>query len=210
MMVTARPSGGGGGGGGRRQAARGRAASAESSSSESRTVADGGGAGGLSARAASAACMNLAADGVHDFCDGLAVGAGYGVSPAAGVATTVGVVLHEIPQELGDYMMLGRGGFSPSGAIAANFACGLAALLGTAVSLRVGEGFGKVLLPLCAGGLLFMAIGAVLPEMFEAVSDGGREGGVVRAVVAAVFGVAGVMVVHGIEAEAHGLGGHAH
>ena len=74
----------------------------------------------ISPHAISAAYLNLAADGLHNFCDGLSVGAAYRISHASGAATTLAVLLHEVPQEMCDYMLLLRGGFSRPAALAAN------------------------------------------------------------------------------------------
>ncbi len=56
--------------------------------------------------------MNLIADGMHNFVDGVAVAAAYLVSPETGVATTFAVLMHEVPQELGDFGVLLHAGFS--------------------------------------------------------------------------------------------------
>jgi zinc and cadmium transporter len=113
-----------------------------------------------------AAYLNLAADALHNFCDGLAVGAAYRVSTTAGLSTTLAVFLHEVPQELGDYMILLRAGFSRSTALASNLLCALSALVGTAASLQAATAFDGVaehsLLPFAGGGLLYMAVGMLL------------------------------------------------
>lgn len=107
-------------------------------------------------------------------------------------------------------MLLLRGGFSRPAALAANFACALCALAGTWASLRIGAEWEGVLLPFCGGGLLFMAVGAVLPELGEAVDGKGRGGALGRSVLAGVCGAAGVAMVTVIESAAHGVGGHSH
>ena len=72
--------------------------------------------------------MNLFGDGVHNFIDGLIIGASYLVSIPVGIATTVAVVLHEIPQEIGDFGVLVHGGFSKAKALFYNFLIGLTKL----------------------------------------------------------------------------------
>lgn len=181
------------------------AASPLSSSSSSHTIPP---PRGVSVHAVSAAWMNLAADAVHNFCDGLSVGAAYQVSPAAGVSTTLAVFLHEVPQELGDFMLLLRGGWSRRAALAANLACALSALAGTAASLTLGAAWDAALLPFCAGGLLFMAVGAVLPELADSVRGGGAVRVALKALCAVLCAAAGVAVVRAIEAAAHE--GHSH
>src|SRR3989338_8622113 len=58
------------------------------------------------------ALMNLFGDSVHNFIDGLILGASYLVSIPVGVATTIAIILHEIPQEIGDFGVLIHGGFT--------------------------------------------------------------------------------------------------
>lgn len=82
--------------------------------------------------------MSHVADALHTFYDGVSVGAAYQVSPASDMATTPTVLLHEVPQELGEYMLLPRGAFSRPTALAANLAFALSALLGTWTSLTLG------------------------------------------------------------------------
>jgi zinc transporter ZupT len=163
--------------------------------------------------------MNLAADALHNFCDGLSVGAAFLVSPAAGLSTALGVFLHEVPQELGDYLLLRRGGFSRAGALSANLACALSALAGTAAALHAADlfdGAADVVLPFCAGGLLYMAIAAVLPQIADALEsvDGPAGRRPMRRLTATagatVCGLGGVAVVQMIELFTHGAHGHVH
>ena len=74
----------------------------------------------------------LIGDGLHNFIDGIAIAASFAVSPAVGVATTMAVAAHEIPQEIADYGILITGGFSHRTALALNFLSSLSALAGAA------------------------------------------------------------------------------
>jgi zinc and cadmium transporter len=65
--------------------------------------------------------MNLLGDAVHNFIDGMIIGASYLISMPVGIATTIAVALHEIPQEIGDFGVLIRGGFSRRKALMFNF-----------------------------------------------------------------------------------------
>ncbi|OUC44078.1 hypothetical protein D917_09334, partial [Trichinella nativa] len=56
--------------------------------------------------------LNLIADFAHNFTDGLAVGASYLISDMIGVITTITVILHEVPHEIGDFAILIRSGYS--------------------------------------------------------------------------------------------------
>ncbi len=82
-------------------------------------------------RAVASRYMILIGDAVHNFVDGVVIGASFLASPAIGLATTVAVIAHEIPQEIADYGILVRGKLSPKKALVVNFASGLTAVLGT-------------------------------------------------------------------------------
>lgn len=74
--------------------------------------------------------LNLVGDGVHNFIDGMVIAGSFFVSYSLGIATTLGVVFHEIPQEIGDFGVLVYGGLTKSRALAYNFASALTAMAG--------------------------------------------------------------------------------
>ncbi len=114
------------------------------------------------------AAMSLAGNVAHNFIDGAIVAASYLVSIETGLVTTLAVVLHEIPQEIGNFGILVYGGYSPKKALAVNFASGLAGLLGAGLALAAGqavEGLANVLLPFTAGGFLYIAGSDLIPEL---------------------------------------------
>ena len=139
----------------------------------------------------SAIILNMAADAMHNFTDGLAIGATYAsvdVNPAAAVTTTLtttsllttmfssrgglaslSILLHEVPHELGDFCTLLRAGFTKSQAILAQFVTALAAVLGTCTALYVSEMGGveqnQILLLITAGGFVYLAAVTILPEV---------------------------------------------
>src|SRR3989338_3600079 len=80
------------------------------------------------------AMMNLFGDGIHNFIDGLIIGASYLASIPVGIATTLAVIFHELPQEIGDFGVLLHGGFSKARTLFFNFVTALTAVLGAAVS----------------------------------------------------------------------------
>ena len=65
--------------------------------------------------------MNLMGDGFHNFIDGMIIAGSFLVSPALGLSTTFAVLLHEVPQEIGDFGILIYSGFSRTKAIVFNF-----------------------------------------------------------------------------------------
>lgn len=112
--------------------------------------------------------LNLIADGVHNLIDGMMIGASYLVSLPLGIATTLAVVFHEIPQEIGDFGILLHTGFTKRRALFFNFLSATLAMLGTAVALLVGsslESFSSVMLSFTAGGFIYIAGSDLLPEL---------------------------------------------
>ncbi|MBI2173329.1 MAG: ZIP family metal transporter [Candidatus Aenigmarchaeota archaeon] len=119
------------------------------------------------------AYMNLFGDTVHNFIDGLIIGASYLASIPAGIATTIAVVFHEIPQEIGDFSVLLHGGFTKKKAVALNFIVALTAVLGAAVALFFGSLTGgsiTFLVSFAAGGFVYIAAADLIPELHKKIS----------------------------------------
>lgn len=115
----------------------------------------------------------LFSDGVHNYIDGLIVGLAYTVSIEVGIATTVAVILHEIPQEIGDFGVLLHAGYSKAKALWFNFASGLFAILGTVTALVLGdsaESLTLFLVPITAGGFIYIALSDLIPELHKTTS----------------------------------------
>lgn len=114
--------------------------------------------------------LNLIGDGIHNFIDGLVMGASFLVDFKIGIATTAAIVLHEIPQELGDFGVLVYGGFSKYKALFYNFLSALTAVIGTVVgyymSRRV-DNMALFLLPFAAGGFIYIASCDLIPELHK-------------------------------------------
>ena len=83
--------------------------------------------------------LNLAADMFHNFTDGLAVGASYLAGDSIGLITTVTILFHEIPHEIGDYAILIQSGVPRGKAIALQALTAVGAVTGCALSLLLGE-----------------------------------------------------------------------
>ncbi|MCX5708425.1 MAG: ZIP family metal transporter, partial [Candidatus Omnitrophica bacterium] len=80
------------------------------------------------------------------------------------------VIFHEIPQELGDFGVLIYGGFSKSRALFFNFISALAAMLGALVGYFIAgaaSGFSSIILPLTAGGFIYIATSDLIPELHK-------------------------------------------
>jgi len=115
------------------------------------------------------AVINVLGDAVHNFIDGVVIGASYLVSPTLGVSTTLAVLLHEIPQEFGDFGILIHSGLSVRSALLVNLGSASVAILGTALSLSLGtvakETVTIILVPLTAGGFVYLAAADLIPEL---------------------------------------------
>ena len=114
------------------------------------------------------AYMNLFGDAVHNLIDGLIVGGSYLVSIPIGISTTLAVIFHEIPQELGDFGVLIHGGFAKRKAVWFNFLTALTAIVGAIIAFVVGtalEGFIPLLIPFAAGNFIYIAGSDLIPEL---------------------------------------------
>ncbi|TNM92701.1 hypothetical protein fugu_018103 [Takifugu bimaculatus] len=138
--------------------------------------------------------LNLAADVIHNFTDGLAMGASFLVSPTVGTITTLTILLHEVPHEIGDFAILIQSGCTKRKAIFLQLLTALGAVAGTICSL-LAQGAGTAattwILPFTAGGFVYIATVTVLPELLVGRSSFGQS---VMEILALLFGV-GMMVV---------------
>ena len=114
--------------------------------------------------------LNLFGDGLHNFIDGLVIAGSFAVSVKLGLFTTLLVIIHEIPQEIGDFGVLVYGGFSRQKALFYNFLSGLCAfggaLLGYFISHKI-SGFSHILLALTAGGFIYISSADLVPEIHK-------------------------------------------
>ncbi|MHA1409603.1 MAG: ZIP family metal transporter [Candidatus Odinarchaeia archaeon] len=114
------------------------------------------------------AYMNLVGDGVHNYIDGLIIAGAFLVNISLGVVTTIAVVLHEIPQEIGDFGVLIHGGFTIKRALLLNFATALIAVLGAISALLLSSfiaGLQVFLVPFAAGGFIYIGASDLIPEL---------------------------------------------
>lgn len=112
----------------------------------------------------------LFSDGVHNFIDGAIVGISFLVSIPLGFATTLAVMLHEIPQEMGDFAVLLHAGYSRKRALWLNFLSALTAILGVFFAFWLGssgENFISWVIPLAAGGFIYIAVADLIPELHK-------------------------------------------
>lgn len=142
--------------------------------------------------------MILITDGVHNFIDGIIIAASYMVSIEVGVATTIAVILHEIPQEIGNFGVLVHAGYTRAKALWFNFLSALTAFAGAGLAILLGsltEEFAVWLLPIAGGGFIYVALSDLIPELHKSrrISQG------VIQVVAIVVGVAAMTALLALE-----------
>ncbi len=114
--------------------------------------------------------LNLIGDGVHNFTDGLIIAASFVADLRLGIVTTLAVIFHEIPQEMGDFGILVYGGFSKSKALLFNFICALCAVLGAIAGYilsGITENFSIFLISFTAGGFIYIAASDLIPELHK-------------------------------------------
>src|SRR3989338_5581638 len=112
----------------------------------------------------------LLSDGVHNFIDGLIIAASFGANVSVGIATTLAVILHEVPQELGDFVSLLYAHFKKERALLLNFLSAVVAVLGGIIGFLVLEKVESsiaVLLPIAAGSFIYIAASDLIPEIKE-------------------------------------------
>jgi zinc and cadmium transporter len=141
--------------------------------------------------------MNLIGDAVHNFTDGVLIAGSFVADPWLGLTTTLAIVVHEIPQEIGDVGALIHGGYAPRRAIFLNFLCSLTVIAGVIATLIVGHWAHWLLpylLPIAAGGFIYIAVADFIPSLHE--ENSARIGSLqVVAAVAGVFCMIGVTAV---------------
>lgn len=114
--------------------------------------------------------MSIVSEALHNMIDGMLIGASYLVSIPIGIATTIAIIFHEIPQEISHFAILLHAGFNKPKALLFNFLSGLAAIVGTIIALTVGAGaekFSLYMLPITAGGFIYIAGSDLIPELHK-------------------------------------------
>eukprot|EP01006_Ploeotia_vitrea_P007362 TRINITY_DN16821_c0_g1_i1.p1 TRINITY_DN16821_c0_g1~~TRINITY_DN16821_c0_g1_i1.p1 ORF type:complete len:272 (+),score=16.23 TRINITY_DN16821_c0_g1_i1:43-858(+) len=146
-----------------------------------------------------AGLLNLVADFSHNCTDGMAIAASFLVSPAMGLSTSIAIMLHEIPHEVGDYAILVQSGMSKTKAICMQFVTAIGAMAGCLIGLVAGgvlTWFTEAILPITAGGFVYISLVEILPSLMSGISlnfgqscmeVGAFAAGVVSMVIIALF-----------------------
>lgn len=138
----------------------------------------------------SASYLNLIGDAIHNFLDGVLIAVSYIVSIPIGLATTIAVIAHEIPQEIGDFGILLYGGFSKMKALMFNLFSALFAILGVVVVyIGFNESFIIYALPLVAGAFLYISMSDLIPGLHE-------HDGKIKSLLAFLFLIFGLLLMY--------------
>ena len=114
--------------------------------------------------------LNLAADFTHNFTDGLAIGASYLAGRGVGMVTTLTILFHEVPHEIGDFAILIQSGCSKRRAMLLQLVTAVGAMFGTFCGLLAEELTSTAtswILPFTAGGFIYIATVSVIPELLQ-------------------------------------------
>jgi zinc and cadmium transporter len=139
------------------------------------------------------ASMLLTGDTIHNLADGIVIASAFLVSPAVGIATTVGIALHEIPQEIAEFGVLLRAGYTKTQATVWNLLSASSVIVGTIVTYAFAStlsGYLWVLTGLAAGNLLYIAASDLLPGVHEESRESNRS---IEAFLATVIGMIAIV-----------------
>ncbi len=139
------------------------------------------------------ASMLLVGDAVHNLADGIVIATAFMINPMVGVATTLGVALHEIPQEIAEFGVLLRAGYSKSKALTYNLLSASSVIFGVLITFTLANslsGYVWVLTGLAAGNLLYIAAADLLPDVHK---DSRASGTVVNSFLATLLGMVAIV-----------------
>lgn len=166
---------------------------------------------------------NLVTEMLHNFVDGISLGLSWMAGPAAGVSTTIAVAVHELPQEIGDFMVLRSAGFPTGQLLCWNFLASLTCAGGVGLVHWLGEtdlaaSVQRYMTAFTAGTFLSLALNMIFPQVLASIktSHQGRAGGWAKVLCSALAVLAVYVLLrigdledhdHGHFHE-HGHGGH--
>lgn len=139
--------------------------------------------------------MNLIGDGMHNFLDGIIIAGSFLISIPLGIATTLAVIAHEIPQEISDFGVLIHAGYSKTKALILNFFSATAAMVGALITLIIGtemDGFIYYIIPFTAGGFIYIAVADLIPELH-------KETGIAKSIKQLIVFLIGIGIMLGLK-----------
>ena len=118
--------------------------------------------------------LNLFGEAFHNFIDGMAIAASFIISIKLGITTTLAIILHEIPKEMGNFGVLIYGGFNRKKALFYNFISALMAVIGAIAGYFIADfahDFSSFIMPLTAGGFIYIAMSDLIPEVHKEINQ---------------------------------------
>ena len=116
--------------------------------------------------------MVLVSDAFHNFIDGMIIATSFLISVPVGIATSMAVLLHEIPQELGDFGVLLHAGYSKKRALFVNFLSAILAFFGAGTALSFVQSANQMIyliVPIAAGAFIYIATADLIPTLHKTV-----------------------------------------
>jgi zinc and cadmium transporter len=148
-------------------------------------------------RDAASASLVLIGDGFHNILDGVLIAAAFLTDVHLGIVTSMAVIAHEIPQEVGDFAILLNGGMSRSRALALNLLTSLTSVIGGVAAYYSLSGTQQVLpyaIALAASSFLYIAVADLIPGLHRRVDPGSG----IKQFILISLGVAVIYVSHSL------------
>ncbi|CAF1054103.1 unnamed protein product [Adineta steineri] len=113
--------------------------------------------------------LNLLANFIDNLTHGAAIGGSFAISPLVGITTLAGIIIHEIPHEMGDFAILLKSGFDRWQATKAQIITGLGGVLGASIALLYSNSVHSTLwvLPFTSGAFLYVALVKTVPDLLK-------------------------------------------
>ncbi|MGE5115560.1 MAG: ZIP family metal transporter [Betaproteobacteria bacterium] len=115
----------------------------------------------------------LVGDSIHNFCDGIIIAAAFLTDTRLGIVTSLAIIGHEIPQEVGDYIVLLNAGFGRAKALFFNAVSGLSAVVGGVIGYFVvgpWEALFPYLLVIASSSFVYVAVADLIPQLQQRMS----------------------------------------
>ncbi len=112
----------------------------------------------------------LIGDAVHNIADGVVIASAFLINPTTGIAVTIGIILHEIPQEIAEFGVLLKSGYTRKKAVLLNLLSASSILIGVTITAIFASRFLEyiwIITGIAAGNLLYIAATDLLPELHE-------------------------------------------
>jgi zinc and cadmium transporter len=140
------------------------------------------------------AWMIIIGDGFHNFTDGAAIAAAFIADTRLGVVTAIAIIAHELPQELGDFLVLIHSGFSKMRALFWNLVSSFATLAGATIAYFLLSGFeqyANIFLCFAASSMIYVAIADLIPGLHRrsSTSDTLQQIGLIALGIGSIWGV---------------------